>query len=405
MVDLSARGLRVLAWPGPSQSQSNPYTSLVYGEFEKAGFAITNYSIWKFHGSRADIFHIHWPEAILWGRLARHVPLTTELAARRVLDTMDVIHRNGGTVVWTAHNVSPHALSSQYHERVWGRFFPQFRRKVDALIGLTSRSLDLICDAYPDLRQCSRFVVPHPHYRTVYPVQPSRRDARAAIGLAQGHFVLAMIGTIRRGKGVTQAVQVFRKIRKENEVLFISGQCSDPELAADIQSATGNDSGVIFQNRYLPDAELVYSFAAADAVLINQSATLNSGTLLLALSMNRPTIAPAKGSIVELAESVGAGWISTFSSEVGPDALRDCLDAIQGHDRGGQAPLDRFDPEAVSRATMAVLVQILATRRSTNSAVTPSAALETAPSIGGARITAASIRPHHNVRDRKWGRQ
>jgi beta-1,4-mannosyltransferase len=405
MVELSARGLRVLAWPGPSQSQSNPYTSLVYGEFEKAGLAITNYSIWKFHGSRADIFHIHWPEAILWGRLARHVPLTTELAARRVLDTMDVIRRNGGAVVWTAHNVSPHALSSQYHERVWGRFFPQFRRKVDALIGLTSRSLDLICDAYPDLRQCSRFVVPHPHYRTVYPVQPSRRDARAAIGLAQGHFVLAMIGTIRRGKGVTQAVQVFRKIRKENEVLFISGQCSDPELAADIQSAAGNDSGVIFQNRYLPDAELVYSFAAADAVLINQSATLNSGTLLLALSMNRPTIAPAKGSIVELAESVGAGWISTFSGEVGPDALRDCLDAIQGHDRGGQAPLDRFDPEAVSRATMAVLVQILATRRSTNSAVTPSAALETAPSIGGARITAASIRPHHNVRDRKWGRQ
>ena len=405
MVDLSERGLRVLAWPGPSQSQSNPYTSLVYGEFEKAGLAITPYSIWKFHGSRADIFHIHWPEAILWGRLARHVPLTTELAARRVLNTMDVIRRNGGAVVWTAHNVSPHALSSQYHQRVWGRFFPEFRRKVDALIGLTSRSLDLICDAYPDLRQCSRFVVPHPHYRTVYPAQPSPRDARAAIGLAQGRFVLAMIGTIRRGKGVTEAVQVFRKVRKENEVLFISGQCSDAELAADIQSAAGKDPSVIFQNRYLPDAELVRSFAAADAVLINQSATLNSGTLLLALSMNRPTIAPAKGSIVELAESVGAGWISTFSGEIGPDALRNALDTIQDHDRGGQAPLDRFDPEAVSRATMAVLAQVLATRRSTNSAVTPSAAPETAASIGGARITAASIRSHHNAHARKWGRQ
>jgi beta-1,4-mannosyltransferase len=396
MVDLSERGLRVLAWPGPSQSQSNPYTSLVYGEFEKAGLAITPYSIWTFHGSRAEIFHIHWPEAILWGRLARHVPLTTELAARRVLNTMDVIRRNGGAVVWTVHNVSPHALSSQHHERVWGRFFPEFRRKVDALIGLTSRSLDLICDAYPDLRQCSRFVVPHPHYRTVYPVQPSPADARAAIGLAQGHFVLAMIGTIRRGKGVTEAVQVFRKVRKENEVLFISGQCSDAVLAADIQSAAGNDPTVIFQNRYLPAAELVSSFAAADAVLINQSATLNSGTLLLALSMNRPTIAPAKGSIVELAESVGARWISTFSGEIGPDALRNCLDAIQRHDRGGQAPLDRFDPEAVSRATMAVLAQVLATRRSTNSAVAP---------FGGARITAASIRSHHHARDRKWGRQ
>ena len=176
--------------------------------------------------------------------------------------------------------------------------------------------------------------------------------------------------------GHHQAVQVFRKVRKENEVLFISGQCADAELAADIQSAAGKDPSVIFQNRYLPDAELVRSFAAADAVLINQSATLNSGTLLLALSMNRPTIAPAKGSIIELAESVGAGWISTFSGEIGRDALRNCLNAIQGHDRGGQAPLDRFDPEAVSRGTMAVLAQILATRRSTNSDVTPSAAPE-----------------------------
>jgi beta-1,4-mannosyltransferase len=364
MVDLSERGMRVLAWPGPLQTQNNPYTSLIYGEFAKAGLAVTPYSIWNFHGSRAEIFHIHWPEAILWGRLARHFPITTELAAHRVLNTMDVIRRNSGAVVWTAHNVSPHALSSQYHERVWGRFFPEFRRKVDALIGLTSRSLDLICDAYPDLRQCSRFVVPHPHYQTVYPVQPSPADARAAIGLAQSHFVLAMIGTIRRGKGVTQAVQVFRKVRRENEVLFISGHCSDAALAADIQNAAGQDRSVIFQNRYLPDAELVRNFAAADAILINQGATLNSGTLLLALSMNRPTIAPAKGSIVELAESVGAGWISTFSGEIGPDALRNCLDTIQRHGRGGQVPLDRFDPEVVSRATMAVLAQVLATRRS-----------------------------------------
>jgi len=364
MIDLSGRGMKVLAWPGPSQAQNNPYTSLVYGEFEKAGLAIAPYSIWKFHGSRTDIFHIHWPEAILWGRLARHVPMASELAAHRVLNTMDVVRRSGGAVVWTAHNVSPHALSAQYHERVWGRFFPEFRRKVDALIGLTSRSLDLICEAYPDLRRCSRFVVPHPHYRTVYPVQPSRTAARAAIGLAQDHFVLAMIGTIRRGKGVTQAVQVFRKVRREDEVMFISGHCSDPELAADIQRATGKDPGFIFQNRYLPDDELVRSFTAADAVLINQSATLNSGTLLLALSMNRPTIAPARGSIVELAETVGAEWISTFSGEIGPDTLRDCLDAIRGHDRGGQAPIDRFDPGAVSRATMAVLAQVLATRRS-----------------------------------------
>ena len=363
--------MRVLAWPGPSRSQNNPYTALVYGEFEKAGVAIAPYSMWTLRGSRAGIFHVHWPEAILWGRLARYAPITMELAAHRVLGTMDAIRRSGGAVVWTAHNVSPHVLSSPYHARVWDRFFPKFRRKVDALIGLTSRSLDLLCDAYPDLRHCNRFVVPHPHYRTVYPTQPSPADARAAIGLAQDRFVLAMIGTIRRGKGVAQAVQIFRKIRKESEVLFIAGQCPDTELAADIHKTIGNDASVIFRNQYLPDEELVRSFAAADAILINQSATLNSGTLLLALSMNRPTIAPAKGSIIDLAETIGARWISTFRDEIGPDALRDCLDAIQSHEQSGQAPLDRFDPATVSRATMAVFEQVLTTRRAAAGTLDP----------------------------------
>lgn len=141
--------MRVLAWPGPSRFQNNPYTALVYGEFEKAGVAIAPYSMWTLRGSRAGIFHVHWPEAILWGRLARYAPITMELAAHRVLATMDAIRRSGGAVVWTAHNVSPHILSSPYHARVWDRFFSKFRRKVDALIGLTSRSLDLLCDAYP----------------------------------------------------------------------------------------------------------------------------------------------------------------------------------------------------------------------------------------------------------------
>ena len=183
--------------------------------------------------------------------------------------------------------------------------------------------------------------------------------------------MLAMIGTIRRGKGVAQAVQIFREIRKENEVLFISGQCPDTELAADIQSAIGKTPVSFSGTRYLPDAELVRSFAAADAILINQSATLNSGTLLLALSINRPTIAPAKGSIVDLAETIGARWISTFPDEIGPDALRNCLDAIQSHEQSGQAPLDRFDPATVSRATMAVFEQVLTTRRAAAGSLDP----------------------------------
>ena len=162
---------------------------------------------------------------------------------------------------------------------------------------------------------------------------------------------------------------------------------------------------VIFQNRYLPDAELVYSFAAADAVLINQSATLNSGTLLLALSMNRPTIAPAKGSIVELAESVGRDGYRPFPGSSGPTRFATVSTRSRAMIEAAKLRLIDLTPKPSHARPWPCLHRVLATRRSTNSAVTPSAAPATAASIGGARITAASIRSHHNARDRKWGRQ
>jgi beta-1,4-mannosyltransferase len=358
--------MKVLAWPAPSHSLGNPYIGLVYREFPNEGLHIEPYSIWAIRRPRADVFHVHWPEAILWGRIASSVPFATKLAAERVLDTMALIRGNGGSVVWTVHNIAPHGISRRRDERVWEVFFPKFRENVDALIGLTSRSLDLVCDAYPELRGRPRTVVPHPHYRTAYPAAPSIAEARAAVGLPLDHFIVAMVGIIRRSKGVPRAIEAFRRVRRRNESLLVSGHCEDAELAAEIRTAIGNDASVVFENRHLPASELVCRFAAADVILINQRDTLNSGTLLLALSMNRPAVAPAGGSIRELAGSMGPDWICPFSDELTPAALRECVDAIQRHERRRQAPLDRFDPATVSRAMVAALRHALTKRPDAN---------------------------------------
>jgi len=355
--------MRVLAWPAPSQLHTNPVTALIYSAFASEGIAIEPYSAWTMREPNADVFHVHWPEAILWGRAANHTPFMAKLAAHHALRTMDVVRRKGGTVVWTVHNIAPHAFTTQQHERVWAQFFPKFRRKVDALIGLTGRSLDLVADTYPELRDRPRAVVPHPHYRTSYPAPPTIAEARTAIGVPEDHFVTAMIGIMRRSKGIPRAIDAFRKARQRKETLYVGGACPDAGLAAEIRNAIGDDTSVIFDDQPLPDADLVARFAAADAILINQASTLNSGTLLLALSMDRPTIAPARGSVVELADTVGDGWIATFPDELGPETLRMCLDTLQGRQRGVRAPLDRYDPATVSRATIAALQDALARRR------------------------------------------
>jgi len=79
--------------------------------------------------------------------------------------------------------------------------------------------------------------------------------------------------------------------------------------------------------------------------------------------MNRPAMAPAKGSVIELAQTVGQSWISPFSGELTPESLRSCLDTVQRYERNRQAPLDRFDPATISRATAAALSETLAGKR------------------------------------------
>ena len=224
------RKMKILAWPAPSRSQANPYLSLVYSEFENEEVEIEPYSTWNARASRADVFHVHWPEAIFWGRIAQYLPVTTKFAAFHALHTMDVVRGRGGILVWTVHNIAPHDLTLRDHERAWDWFFPKFRTRVDALIGLSSRSLDLVCESYPELRSCSRSIVPHPHYRTVYPVPPSVVEARAALSLPQEGFVAAIIGAARRSKGIPSAIQVFRVARRQDERLLIAGHCPMPAL-------------------------------------------------------------------------------------------------------------------------------------------------------------------------------
>jgi len=46
--------------------------------------------------------------------------------------------------------------------------------------------------------------------------------------------------------------------------------------------------------------------------------------------------------VVEIAETVGSGWIATFPGELAPAALRTGLDALQSQERGG--PVRRSIP-------------------------------------------------------------
>ena len=364
----SAHGFSVLAWPAPAAAQINPYISLVYSQFEQAGIEVKPFRPMQLGRQTADVFHAHWPEAILWGRLAHTLPLLAKVAADHVIKAMDEVRDNGGRVAWTVHNLVPHAVHPT-HQAIWDGFFPAFRQRVDLMIGMTERSLDLACDAYPDLASRSRVVIPHPHFRTAYPPPPKMTTAREKLGLPEDSFVVGMLGSVRASKGVPQAISAFCDAQIVNtmldtmEMLLVAGDCVSESESRKIEQAIGDNTGVIYRKAPLSPADLVESFAAVDAILINQQTTLNSGTLLLALSMNRPVIAPAGGSIGELAKEFGRKWIFTFSGELTAQKLRNFMDQIKRTPHPRIAPLEKLDPAKVSRTTIAALSGARALRR------------------------------------------
>jgi hypothetical protein len=364
----TANGFRVLAWPAPAATQINPYVSLVYSEFEQAGIEVRPFRTMHLGRQAGDILHVHWPEAILWGRLARSFPLMAKIAGARALKAMSEVRDNGGGVVWTVHNLAPHTVHPD-HEVIWNGFFPAFRKQVDLMIGMTERSLDLVCDNYPELKSRARAIIPHPHFRTAYPPPPDMKTAREKIGLPGEMFVLGVLGSIRASKGIPQVIAAFRQSTTANtrtepaEVLLVSGDCASETEYRAIEKAIGNGTSTVFRAARLSPAKLAESFAAVDAILINQRTTLNSGTLLLGLSMNTPIIAPAGGSISELANEFGQDWIFTFSGELTAQKLRGLIDRIKHRSRPLIAPLEKFDPSTVSHATAAALHDAFARRR------------------------------------------
>jgi len=356
----SAHGFSMLAWPAPAAAQINPYISLIYSQFEQAGIEVKPFRALQLGRQTAAVFHAHWPEAVLWGRMAHTLPLLAKVAADHVLKTMDEVHDNGGSVAWTVHNLVPHAVHPA-HQAIWDGFFPAFRQRVDLMIGMTERSLDLACAAYPDLASRPRVVIPHPHFRTAYPPPPKMTAARERLGLPEDAFIIGMLGSIRASKGVPQAIAAFSDAQIVNtmldamEMLMVAGDCANEQENGKIEQAIGSNTGVMYRRAPLSPDDLVESFAAVDAILINQQTTLNSGTLLLALSMNRPVIAPAGGSIGELAKEFGRKWILTFSGELTAQKTRDLVDQVKRTPRPPIAPLEKFDPAKVSRATAAAL--------------------------------------------------
>jgi beta-1,4-mannosyltransferase len=303
--------LRVLAWP---IDLSNPYTAALYKDMGE-DVQIERFSVPKL-ARRHDVWHVHWPESLL---NIRNSALSA-LKLRAFLSMVDLVRRRGGKLIWTIHNSESHEGA---HPALEAAFWRSFIPRVDGVIGLSDRGLALAAERLPPLRRLPSAVIPHGHYRELY--SPCSVDARRALGISEEARVVLFFGEIRAYKNVNALISAFHRVRDPDAVLLIAGRPNSETLAENIRKAAAVDARVLARLTFIPDDRVSMYLEAADLVALPYRSILNSGSAILALSLNRPVLVPDLGAMQSLKEDFGSQWVRTFTPELDVADLSDAI--------------------------------------------------------------------------------
>ncbi len=299
----STRPVRVLEsfpWRRPT---TNPYlTQLQQSLDELPDVQVLNFS-WRTALMRGyDVFHVHWPEALLDGR---------SWATRTAHDCFFLllllrVRLQGIPLVRTVHNLKrPTGLP------FWENF----------LLSLAERwtVLRIRVNPFTEVPSGKEVVtILHGHYRGWFAPYP---DTQPTPGR------LAFFGMVRRYKGIDQLIRAFLGIPVTGWAtsLIIAGHPSADDLASDLQRLVSNDPRVELDFRFLEDAELAAVAGSAELVVLPYREMHNSGGTLTALSLARPVLVPDNPVNRELAREVGEGWVHTYVGTLTSDRLEAAL--------------------------------------------------------------------------------
>jgi beta-1,4-mannosyltransferase len=332
------RIMRVLAWP--IQSPTNPYTPLLYSNLDpsvhaeefSAGKVLEKYSVW----------HVHWPEALL--NIRNPVLAASKVAG--LFAAVDCLQMRGAKLVWTIHNCSSH---EKFHPSLEAWFWRQFIPRVDGIISLSSAGLSNALESFPALTRIPRAVIPHGHYRNEYP--QASLGARKMLGIPSEAKMLLFAGAVRSYKNVELLVRAFREISTPHAILHVVGSPNSVKLAQSILGEASSDDRVSVLFEFVEPEVLSAYVSAADLVVLPYREILNSGSALLALSLNRSILVPDLGAMGELKADFGDRWVRTFSGELDKAILESALDwAVQN--RKSVCPMpEKYEWRSIGRET------------------------------------------------------
>lgn len=295
----------------------------------------------------AGVLHLHWPEYLLHGRLARRSAAATDVAYGLLLRGIDRVRRRGGQVVWTAHNLAPHGFPAPHAAAAYRRWSGEIFARVDTVVAMAPSVIAAVGASLPEVAATRFVTIPHPHYRSHYCATAEPAAVRRRLDIPQGAHLMAAVGIARRYKRLPELIAAFAAAARPDEYLLVAGACHDPALAAEISRAAAGVPRLRLLPTTLSDADFAGLVRASDLFVTNFGAALNSGSVLAALSLDRPVIAPRLGAIADLQDQVGVAWLRLFDGDLDAATLRRLTDDLRERRRAARPDLRPNAPERV----------------------------------------------------------
>jgi glycosyltransferase involved in cell wall biosynthesis len=280
----------------PAWLQANPYQEMFYRALHRAtgrrvaGFApeALDEALLQSLKGRYEYLHFHW----------LHVFLNADGGGARLLALVRRARALGFRIAYTAHNIVSHE-SPDVEDELRAR--RELVRHFDVIIahGEVARArLVEQLGADPGSIRLMR----HGTYRGYYANTVGRQAARARLGLRDDEFVFLSLGAIRGYKGIAPLIDAFSSLRPEapHARLLIAGRVLDEGVEAQIRSRLDSrDDRIVFRPEFVENDDVQLYLNACDAFVLPYERVLTSGAAMLALSFERPIIAPRAGVLPE----------------------------------------------------------------------------------------------------------
>lgn len=292
-----------------------------------------------------DVLHLHWPEYLVRGR-GRRDAIQALVKVPALLVRLAITR---AAVVRTLHNLQPHEQGHPFENTLL--------RALDRRTNLNIR-LNPVTDSGDTPVE----TILHGHYKDQF-AEHHKPDPQT------GNILY--FGMVRPYKGIEHLIEVFTSSPDETLRLRIVGRPNRDSLRETIESAGRTDSRVSSRLEFVPDADLVAEIGSSELVVLPYKEMQNSGSLLVALSMGRPVLAPRSDVNEAIVTEVGNEWLYLYDGDLTLDILMDALAQARStaHDRAESPEMAERSWDTVGELHYAAYLRALSLARAKSRAV------------------------------------